>query len=83
MQLKDVLEAFGKSVWKSLYDKTKNHQNQDSSYQQNQNYNQSHHKTINNSKLLEVIEINVKEIQSQTPQNNQSFDQYEYQSFSI
>ena len=54
--IKRCFRSFGNQFGNSLYDKTKNHQNQDSSYQQNQNYNQK------------------------PPQNNQSFDQYEYQS---
>ena len=38
--IKRCFRSFGNQFGNSLYDKTKNHQNQDSSYQQNQNYNQ-------------------------------------------
>ena len=38
--LKRAMRSFGNQFGNSLYDKTRNQQNQDSSYQQNQNYNQ-------------------------------------------
>lgn len=38
--LKRAMRSFGNQFGNSLYDKSRNHGNQDSSYQQNQNYNQ-------------------------------------------
>lgn len=38
--LKRAMRSFGNQFGNSLYDKSRNHANQDSSYQQNQNYNQ-------------------------------------------
>lgn len=51
--LKRAMRSFGNQFGNSLYDKTRNHQNQDSSYQANQNqqqkpnYNQSHSTNTN------------------------------------
>ena len=82
--IKRCFRSFGNQFGNSLYDKTKNHQNQDSSYQQNQNYNQK--PPQNNQQQQPYQNANVSNRNNvnrnsnyQTPQN-QSFDQYEYQS---
>ena len=84
--IKRCFRSFGNQFGNSLYDKTKNHQNQESSYQQNQNYN---HKPPQNNQQQQQPYQNVngsnrnnvnRNPNYQTPQNNQSFDQYEYQS---
>ena len=67
--IKRCFRSFGNQFGNSLYDKTKNHQNQDSSYQQNQNYNQ---------KPLQNNQENYS--QNQTRTQSSSFNQYEYQS---
>jgi DNA repair and recombination protein RAD52 len=81
--IKRCFRSFGNQFGNSLYDKTKNHQNQDSSYQKNQNYNQK--PPQNNQQQQQPYQNanrnNVNRNPNyQTPQNNQSFDQYEYQS---
>ena len=85
--IKRCFRSFGNQFGNSLYDKTKNHQNQDSSYQQNQNYNQR--PPQNNQQQQQPYQnanVNNRNVnpnhQTRTPipQNNQSFDQYEYQS---
>ena len=85
--IKRCFRSFGNQFGNSLYDKTKNHQNQDSSYQQNQNYNQR--PPQNNQQQQQpyqnanVSNRNVNpnhQTRTPIPQNNQSFDQYEYQS---
>ena len=79
--IKRCFRSFGNQFGNSLYDKTKNHQNQDSSYQQNQNYNQK--PPQNNQQQQQPYQNNRNNVNRnsnyQTPQN-QSFDQYEYQS---
>ena len=67
--IKRCFRSFGNQFGNSLYDKTKNHQNQDSSYQQNQNYNQK--PPQNNQQNYS---------QNQTRSQSSSFNQYEYQS---
>ena len=67
--IKRCFRSFGNQFGNSLYDKTKNHQNQDSSYQKNQNYNQ---------KPPQSNQQNYS--QNQTRSHNSSFNQYEYQS---
>ena len=76
--IKRCFRSFGNQFGNSLYDKTKNHQNQDSSYQQNQNYNQK--PPQNNQQQQQPYQNVNRNPNYQTPQNNQSFDQYEYQS---
>ena len=85
--IKRCFRSFGNQFGNSLYDKTKNHQNQDSSYQQNQNYNQR--PPQNNQQQQQAYQnANVSnrnvnpnhQARTPIPQNNQSFDQYEYQS---
>lgn len=79
--IKRCFRSFGNQFGNSLYDKTKNHQNQDSSYQQNQNYNQNSRPPQNNSQQQQAYQnANVNNQRRTIPQNNQSFDQYEYQS---
>ena len=76
--IKRCFRSFGNQFGNSLYDKTKNHQNQDSSYQQNQNYNQNQRPPQNNQQQQQPYQN-----QNQTrniQQNNSSFNQYEYQS---
>jgi DNA repair and recombination protein RAD52 len=73
--IKRCFRSFGNQFGNSLYDKTKNHQNQDSFSQQNQNYNQNHN----------ALPTNQQQQPYQNPsraiqQNNKSFNQYEYQS---
>ena len=84
--IKRCFRSFGNQFGNSLYDKTKNHQNQDSSYQQNQNYNQR--PPQNNQQQQQPYQnangnnrnVNPNH-QARTPiPQNQSFDQYEYQS---
>ena len=82
--IKRCFRSFGNQFGNSLYDKSRN-QNQDSSYQQNQNYNQNQ-KTLQNNQQQLYQNGNVdnrnnvnRNSNYQTPQN-QSFDQYEYQS---
>ena len=95
--LKRTMRSFGNQFGNSLYDKTRNQQNQDSSYQQKPNYNQNQSYTNRNQKAPQNIQQNNPPQQQQpyqnangsnrnvnhqtrpTPQNNQSFDQYEYQ----
>jgi DNA repair and recombination protein RAD52 len=71
--IKRCFRSFGNQFGNSLYDKTKNHQNQDSSYQQNQNYNQ---RPPQNKQQPYQNQNQTRNIQ----QNNSSFNQYEYQS---
>ena len=73
--IKRCFRSFGNQFGNSLYDKTKNHQNQDSSSQQNQNYNQNH-KALPNNQQQQPYQNPSRAIQ----QNNKSFNQYEYQS---
>ena len=85
--IKRCFRSFGNQFGNSLYDKTKNHQNQDSSYQQNQNYNQRPQQN-NQQQQQPYQNANVSnrntnpnhQTRTPIPQNNQSFDQYEYQS---
>ena len=63
--IKRCFRSFGNQFGNSLYDKTKNHQNQDSSYQQNQKPPQNNQQNYS---------------QNQTRSQNSSFNQYEYQS---
>ena len=73
--IKRCFRSFGNQFGNSLYDKTKNHQNQDSSYQQNQNQNYNQKPPQNNQQQQQ------QPYQNQTrTQNNSSFNQYEYQS---
>ena len=74
--IKRCFRSFGNQFGNSLYDKTKNHQNQDSSYQQNQNYNQR--PPQNNQQQQQPYQNPNKTRNIQ--QNNSSFNQYEYQS---
>ena len=92
--IKRCFRSFGNQFGNSLYDKTKNHQNQDSSYQQNQNYNQRppqnnqqqqqpyQNANVNNRNINNVNQkpLQHNHQQQHSFQNNQSFDQYEYQS---
>ena len=86
--IKRCFRSFGNQFGNSLYDKTKNHQNQDSSYQQNQNYNQRppQNNPQQQQQPYQNANGNNRNVnsnhQTRTPisQNNQSFDQYEYQS---
>ena len=76
--IKRCFRSFGNQFGNSLYDKTKNHQNQDSSYQQNQNQNYNQRPPQNNQQQQQTYQN-----QNQTrniQQNNSSFNQYEYQS---
>lgn len=90
--LKRAMRSFGNQFGNSLYDKTRNQQNQDSSYQQKPNYNQNQSYTNRNQKPPQNnpqqqqpyqnangSNRNVNHQTRPTPQNNQSFDQYEYQ----
>jgi DNA repair and recombination protein RAD52 len=90
--LKRAMRSFGNQFGNSLYDKTRNQQNQDSSYQQKTNYNQNQSYTNRNQKPPQNnpqqqqpyqnangSNRNVNHQTRPTPQNNQSFDQYEYQ----
>lgn len=90
--LKRAMRSFGNQFGNSLYDKTRNQQNQDSSYQQKPNYNQNQSYTNRNQKPPQNnpqqqqpyqnangSNRNVNHQTRTTPQNNQSFDQYEYQ----
>lgn len=70
--LKRAMRSFGNQFGNSLYDKTRNHQNQDSSYQQNQNKQQRPSYQNQNNQQNNPQ-------QQHSFQNNQSFDQYEYQ----
>ena len=74
--LKRAMRSFGNQFGNSLYDKTKNHQNQDSSYQQNQNYNQ---RPPQNNQQQQQPYQNPNQTRN-IQQNNSSFNQYEYQS---
>lgn len=81
--IKRCFRSFGNQFGNSLYDKTRNHLNQDSSYQQNQNYNQKPPK--NNQQQQQPYQNNRNNVNRNSnyqtpPQNNQTFDQYEYQS---
>ena len=89
--LKRAMRSFGNQFGNSLYDKTRNQQNQDSSYQQKTNYNQNQSYTNRNQKAPQNnpqqqqpyqngngSNRNVNHQTRPTPQN-QSFDQYEYQ----
>ena len=84
--IKRCFRSFGNQFGNSLYDKTKNHQNQDSSYQQNQNYNQKPPQNNQQQQPYQNANGSNRNVnpnhQARTliPQNNQSFDQYEYQS---
>lgn len=84
--IKRCFRSFGNQFGNSLYDKTKNHQNQDNSYQQNQNHNQrppqnnqQQQQPYQNANGSNRNNVN-RNPNYQTSQNNQSFDQYEYQS---
>ena len=86
------LLGFGNQFGNSLYDKSRNHQNQDNQNQkQKPNYNQNH-STNSNFKGVGNQQQTARQNQAQNPnnqqnnppqqnsfQNNQSFDQYEYQ----
>jgi len=75
--IKRCFRSFGNQFGNSLYDKTKNHQNQDSSYQQNQNQNYNQRPPQNSQQQQPYQNSNqTRNIQ----QNNSSFNQYEYQS---
>ena len=74
--IKRCFRSFGNQFGNSLYDKTKNHQNQDSSYQQNQNYNQRQPQNKQQQQQHYQNPNQTRNIQ----QNNSSFNQYEYQS---
>ena len=76
--IKRCFRSFGNQFGNSLYDKTKNHQNQDSSYQQNQNQNYNQRPPQNNQQQQQPYQNpnQTRNIQ----QNNSSFNQYEYQS---
>ena len=86
--IKRCFRSFGNQFGNSLYDKTKNHQNQDSSYQQNQtqNYNQKppqnnqQQQAYQNSNNRNNANVNIHHQSRPTTPQNQSFDQYEYQS---
>ena len=85
--IKRCFRSFGNQFGNSLYDKTKNHQNQDNSYQQNQNYNQKppqnnqqHQQPYQNANIGNRNNVNRNSNYQTPPQNNQTFDQYEYQS---
>jgi DNA repair and recombination protein RAD52 len=78
--IKRCFRSFGNQFGNSLYDKTKNHQNQDSSYQQNQTQNYNQKPPQNNQQQQQPYQNANRNPNYQTPQNNQSFDQYEYQS---
>ncbi len=88
--LKRAMRSFGNQFGNSLYDKTRNHQNQDNSYQQNQNYNQKlpqnnqqqqqSYQNSNNKNRLINQSANIQHQARPTIPQNQSFDQYEYQS---
>lgn len=84
--IKRCFRSFGNQFGNSLYDKTKNHQNQDSSYHQNQNYNQK--LPQNNQQQQQPYQNDNGSNRNSTNsnyqtkainQNNSSFDQYEYQ----
>jgi DNA repair and recombination protein RAD52 len=74
--IKRCFRSFGNQFGNSLYDKTKNHQNQDSSYQQNQNHNQRPPQNNQQQQQPYQNQNQTRNIQ----QNNSSFNQYEYQS---
>jgi DNA repair and recombination protein RAD52 len=74
--IKRCFRSFGNQFGNSLYDKTKNHQNQDSSYQQNQTQNYNQKPPQNNQQQPYQNQNQTRNIQ----QNNSSFNQYEYQS---
>ena len=76
--IKRCFRSFGNQFGNSLYDKTKNHQNQDSSYQQNQNQNYNQRPPQNKQQQQQPYQNpnQTRNIQ----QNNSSFNQYEYQS---
>lgn len=82
--LKRAMRSFGNQFGNSLYDKSRNHASQESSYQanQNQNYNQ---KLQNNQQQQQSYQnanrnnVNRSSNYQTPPQNNQTFDQYEYQ----
>ena len=81
--IKRCFRSFGNQFGNSLYDKTKNHQNQDNSYQQNQNYNQK--PSQNNQQQQPYQNDNVNNNRNnantnyQTKSSQNNFDQYEYQ----
>ncbi len=74
--IKRCFRSFGNQFGNSLYDKTKNHQNQESSYPQNQNYNQ---RPPQNNQQQQQAYQNPNQTRN-IQQNNSSFNQYEYQS---
>lgn len=76
--IKRCFRSFGNQFGNSLYDKTKNHQNQDSSYQQNQNQNYNQRPPQNNQQQQQPYQNSNQ--RRNTQQNNFSFNQYEYQS---
>jgi DNA repair and recombination protein RAD52 len=74
--IKRCFRSFGNQFGNSLYDKTKNHQKQDNSYQQNQNYNQRPPQNKQQQQQPYQNQNQTRNVQ----QNNSSFNQYEYQS---
>ena len=67
--LKRTMRSFGNQFGNSLYDKTRNQQNQDSSYQQKTNYNQNQSYTNRNQKPPQNIQQNNPPQQQQPYQN--------------
>ena len=67
--LKRAMRSFGNQFGNSLYDKTRNQQNQDSSYQQKPNYNQNQSYTNRNQKAPQNIQQNNPPQQQQPYQN--------------
>ena len=67
--LKRAMRSFGNQFGNSLYDKTRNQQNQDSSYQQKTNYNQNQSYTNRNQKPPQNIQQNNPPQQQQPYQN--------------
>lgn len=67
--LKRAMRSFGNQFGNSLYDKTRNQQNQDSSYQQKPNYNQNQSYTNRNQKPPQNIQQNNPSQQQQPYQN--------------
>ena len=81
--LKRAMRSFGNQFGNSLYDKSRNHASQESSYQanQNQNYNQKSPQNNQQQPYQNANRNNVNRSSNYQipPQNNQTFDQYEYQ----
>ena len=67
--IKRCFRSFGNQFGNSLYDKTRNQQNQDSSYQQKTNYNQNQSYTNRNQKPPQNIQQNNPPQQQQPYQN--------------